>query len=91
VAILWGRKKKIRELIQYFFVLKFDHNFREENMEADSQSKLALHVPEEKIFFSTWPDVQEGPHAPFDYIIDWWQHPLIISFYGHNSHFHFSG
>jgi hypothetical protein len=37
-----GWMTKIRELIPLFTNIKFDHIYREENMEVDALSKLAL-------------------------------------------------
>jgi ribonuclease HI len=42
VANLMGWKKKIRELIQYFSFIKFDHIYREENMEVKGKVIGAL-------------------------------------------------
>jgi hypothetical protein len=41
--------------------MEYDHIYREENMEADALSKLALQVPEGSIHYSKWQDGYEGP------------------------------
>jgi ribonuclease HI len=61
VTSLLGWKTKIRELIAHFMDIKFTHIYREENMEADALSKLALQVPEGRIFYNKWQDGHEGP------------------------------
>jgi hypothetical protein len=56
-----GWMTKIRELISLFTVIKFDHIYREENIEADALSKLALQVRDGRIHFNKWQGGHEGP------------------------------
>jgi len=53
--------EKIRTLIPLFKDIRFERIYREENMEADTLSKKAIHVSEGRIHFNKWQDVQEGP------------------------------
>jgi ribonuclease HI len=62
VSSLMGWMDKIQDLITLFNIIRFDHIYREENVEADVLSKKALQVPEGRIHFSKWQDGHEGPH-----------------------------
>jgi ribonuclease HI len=56
VSYLMGWMEKIRNLIPLFQDIKFEHIYREENVEVDSLSKKSLQVPEERIHFTKWQD-----------------------------------
>ena len=60
VTNLMGWMSKIRDLSHSFKDIKFDHIYREENMESDALSKLALQVLEGKIHYIKWLDGHEG-------------------------------
>jgi ribonuclease HI len=61
VSSLMGWMEKIRELITLFNTIRFDHIYREENVEADVLSKKSLQVPEGRIHYNKWQDGHEGP------------------------------
>ena len=53
--------EKIRILVTHFHDIRFDHIYREENVEADTLSKKALQVTEGRIHFKKWQDGKEAP------------------------------
>ena len=61
VAALECWKKRTKEATLQFRKLIFTHIYREENCEADSLSKRALHLPPGQICFIIWEDGNEGP------------------------------
>ena len=61
VTSLMGWMEKIRILITLFKDIRFEHIYKEENVEADTLSKQALQVPEGRIHFNKWQEGQEGP------------------------------
>jgi hypothetical protein len=61
VAALECWKKRTKEATLQFRKLIFTHIYREENCEADSLSKRALHLPPGQICFTIWEDGNEGP------------------------------
>jgi ribonuclease HI len=56
VAALDCWKERTKDASQLFRNLTFQHIFREENSEADSLSKKALHQPSSQICFTVWED-----------------------------------
>ena len=61
VAALECWKKRTKEATLQFRKLFFTHIYREENYEADTLSKKALHLPPGQICFTIWEDGNEGP------------------------------
>lgn len=61
VAALECWKMRTTEATLQFRKLIFTHIYREENREADSLSKRALHLPPGQIYFTIWEDGNEGP------------------------------
>jgi ribonuclease HI len=61
VTSLMGWKDMIRDLIKSFSTIRFEHIFREQNVEADALSKKALQAPEGKIKYNKWIEGHEGP------------------------------
>jgi ribonuclease HI len=61
VAVLGCWKERTKEAALLFRKLSFQHIFREENSEADTLSKNALHLPSGHICFTIWEDGNEGP------------------------------
>jgi ribonuclease HI len=61
VAVLGCWKERTKEAALLFRKLSFHHIFREENSEADTLSKKALHLPSGHICFTIWEDGNEGP------------------------------
>jgi ribonuclease HI len=60
VAALNSWKERTKDATLLFRKLTFQHIFREENKEADSLSKKALHLPPSQIFYTFWEDGHEG-------------------------------
>ena len=55
---------RVRRLINNFHMIDFDHVFREQNVMADSLSKLALVAAPGHIFYELWsPTVLLGERA----------------------------
>jgi hypothetical protein len=61
VAVLDCWKERTKDAAQLFRNISFKHIFREENSEADSLSKRALHLPSSQLCFTIWEDGNEGP------------------------------
>jgi hypothetical protein len=61
VAALEGWKIRIKELTKLFRSITYQHIYRDFNMEADKQSKLALEVSEGYIYYHQWISGVEGP------------------------------
>jgi hypothetical protein len=61
VAALEGWKIRIKELTRSFRSIKYQHIFRDFNVEADKQSKLAPEVNEGYIYYHQWINGAEGP------------------------------
>ena len=61
VATLERWKERTQEATLLIRKLPFSHNHREENNEADTLSKKALHMPPGQIRFTKWEDGNEGP------------------------------
>ena len=54
-------KERTQDATLLFRKLAFSHIYREENNEADTLSKRALHLPPGQICFTKWEDGNEGP------------------------------
>jgi hypothetical protein len=61
VTVLECWKERTKDATLLFRKLSFNHIFREENNEADTLSKRALHLPSGHICFTIWEDGNEGP------------------------------
>jgi hypothetical protein len=61
VAALEGWKIRIKELTKLFRSIKYQHIYRDFNMEADKQSKLALEENEGFLYYHQWINGAEGP------------------------------
>jgi hypothetical protein len=61
VAALECWKERTQDATLLFRKLSFSHIYREENSEADTLSKRALHLPPGQICFTKWEDGNEGP------------------------------
>jgi ribonuclease HI len=65
VAALEGWKIRIKELTSTFRAIKYQHIYREYNVAANNQSKLALEVSEGFIHYHHWISGVEGPRMQF--------------------------
>ena len=61
VAALENWKDRTKETANWFRNLSVSHIYREDNNEADSLSKLALHMPPGIFSFTKWVDGHAGP------------------------------
>jgi ribonuclease HI len=80
VTNLMGWMTKIRELTTLFINIKFDHIYREENMEADALSKLALQVRKERYFSTNGRMAMRAPHFLHVSLHDrlsWWSGSIL--------------
>jgi hypothetical protein len=65
VGALEGWKIRIKELTSTFRSIKYQHIYREYNVEDDNQSKLSLEVIEGYIHYHHWISGVEGPRMQF--------------------------
>jgi len=61
VAALQSWKERTTELSHCFRFLSVTHIYGEDNCEADTLSKIALHLPPGHFCFTKWVDGIEGP------------------------------
>jgi len=58
---LEGWKIRIKELTKLFRAIKYQHIYKDFNMEDDKKSKLALEENESFLYYHQWISGAEGP------------------------------